>query len=176
MKKKKDIGVVSSVSEQFTFNPVPALSFNLELVEYLASKGKRVAVMEPNAFNDLYQKYGSEEVLLRYFEENIGYMDEVQQVRDMVQEVANELGAKMVEGSFYVLDNKGVNGAIRAYFWPYIGIQFQLESTNHVKGAQEALTKKLNEKGIDIARIADIETNPGARTQRGATTAVFIGK
>lgn len=151
---------------------------DLELLEALVRFSGRIRAEEPGAVRALYRKYGDPGKLQKTFAQQIGLMDPVllAGLKDVVRECAQVSSGRVVEDSLNVLDDLGPAGEIRAYAWPFIGVQVPIVTTVTPKGAASLIKERLADNGFKPWRVGEVELSPGAQTQRGATVCVFIGR
>lgn len=151
---------------------------DLQMLEGLSKFSGRIKASEPDAINDIYRKYGNQEKLRQVFDTEIGYADveTLEAITKVVSEVADEVDGDIVKDSLIVVDDLDTDGETRAYLWPFIGIRSPIVTTHAPKGAEEKVKQKLAEYGVKPWRVGTISMIPSARTQRGVTVAVFLGK
>lgn len=174
------------LEERYKYVPLPGgKGDSLDQLEFMAkSSGIRISVSEPEGVQpQVFEKYGNEEKLQKIFEDSFGLIDEQKrlQLEQKVSDLAKEIGSRFVKSRVFVLDNKGENGSVRAYSWPYIGVEGELVDGDYIttyvsKEAEVELKNICNNYGVEPGRVTKIETNPGVVTARGARAVVFIGK
>ena len=115
------------------------------------------------------------EALNKRFNDEVGYMDKADAVNKAMRKLAEEMGVSFVEDSIIVLDNKGENGKVRAYTWPFIGLKNPIVTTQIPENSKVVIMDMLKELDVDQKRFTELNGTPGVQTQRDATALVFIG-
>lgn len=161
--------------EKYRFVPLDGSESDLRTLEVLA-EDSRVSVVDNRAFPDLYRKYGDKNVLQKTFNEQIGFVDGVEDIRMKIEEVASEVGGVVVDGNLIVMDKKGPNESLRAYNWPFTGVRGGEMKIDLSKDEIEKIKVELEAKGIEMRRVESIKLDPKNRGDRNHIVAVFLGK
>jgi hypothetical protein len=161
---------------------LPSGDASLDQCEVFARGGNRVFVqmLNPEIVKDMRERYGDTAVLAQNTREWVKVLDEAKMTAlvELVNSVASQVNGRVVEDSITVLDNKGSDGAIRAYLWPYLGVAVREDqiSAYPPKGANDMLKQGCRQIGIDEVKVTNIELDPGVYSKNLARTVVFIGQ
>lgn len=161
--------------EKYRFVPLDGSDCDLQTLEVLA-EDSRVSAVSVLAFPDLYRKYGKEDVLQKTFNEQIGFVDDVEVIRKRIEETASEIGGVVVDGSLIIMDKKGPDESLRAYNWPFTGIRGGEMQIDLSKDDIKKIKAELEAKGVDMRRVESIKLDPRNRGDNNHIVAVFLGK